>query len=158
MDCLCRRINHGVSAQSLNPHNTGDDFAVRYLHVAAVAGLLSVHRSDSFQSSMQRGTVREEIWRMLGRCTSKLQRLFSAICGLAALATIGSSTYARVNDDAAREQAGEAVRARLHLDASAHGAIHGPEADNGRQSCHHFVPGLPAAIWFLIPVWYWRSS
>ena len=37
---------------------------------------------------MQRGTVREEIWRMLGRCTSKLQRLFSAICGLAALATI----------------------------------------------------------------------
>jgi hypothetical protein len=47
----------------------------------------------------------------------KLQKLFSAICGMAVLAMIGSPANAQMNDQAAREQAREAVRARLHLEA-----------------------------------------
>ncbi len=43
-------------------------------------------------------------------------------------------------------------RRLLYRDASAHGAIHGQETDNGRQNRHHLVPSLPPAIWFLVPV------
>ncbi len=40
-------------------------------------------------------------------------------------------------------------RCLLYRDASAHGAVHGQETDNGRQSCRDLFLSLPPAIWSL---------